>query len=760
MLITLVNRLNDRANVKICQARNHVLYRSISEGNKFTEQVWRRNKAVDTPTGTANDPREVKSKQQQQQQQPVTTFVLKDIARLHRRRSTIRTNDPPTSTDNSATTKNQLTSSIKESHQSSKRPSFFREPQQAEQENFGEVASGHTSKLSESLTKLLIKPAGNAGSHPPIPLHSEKSIFDVFQVPEAPQMQISQHDKRSPNAYSLDAVKQYYEILEPIVKSDKFFSRVKEVQSNEVQSVLEWLKADEPILGHDLPTFHAAIKSELDLTKENATYKKNLQKELSEQHARFCNHYNLTEMKHIDLAFKGLLIATSMCARYGKGLPVEVIWGKIKESGAYQKELLQHLLYVSATFTTGSARSRRKRRSKYGHLAGIASILDVLDSDEFTSTAENDQAKEETDLVDTTDEIAIFHDILFEPSEQSINIRVKLLVAQGKAKEAEMLLDEHSSGAADLRLRAYNPVLKLFIELNDLSSALRLFRKMKNIPTVHLDADAYMHLIAGFAEKGAFCIGAESIESAIELGYTSTSGPGLFDELVEEMAGAIYEIPAASAKRLYNAMASGFAGSELNETAIHSLKINTARAQSNELLASRVLIDPREGVCPRSGVKLRLIQLSEDDKRKLVDQVLQKASLEQYRAPESKSGLTIRKDVNPLLNFYNWLDQREGRPFTVLVDGANVAYNHQNTEQGRFSYHQIQFMVDFLERMGENPLVILPQKYSYKSFYISMAAPGYFHGAKQFLTRDELHIRDILSRFGKVFYVPTGTLGE
>ena len=56
------------------------------------------------------------------------------------------------------------------------------------------------------------------------------------------------------------------------------------------------------------------------------------------------------------------------------------------------------------------------------------------------------------------------------------------------------------------------------------------------------------------------------------------------------------------------------------------------------------------------------------------------------------------------------------------MDGANVAYYMQNFEGGSFNFYQIQFMVDALERMGENPLVIIPHKYMSDSFFVQMGA--------------------------------------
>ena len=58
---------------------------------------------------------------------------------------------------------------------------------------------------------------------------------------------------------------------------------------------------------------------------------------------------------------------------------------------------------------------------------------------------------------------------------------------------------------------------------------------------------------------------------------------------------------------------------------------------------------------------------------------------------------------------------REGEPFTAVVDGANVAY----FGFPELHYSQVKLVVDELRRIGENPLVVLPKKYTYPTFMLS-----------------------------------------
>lgn len=93
-----------------------------------------------------------------------------------------------------------------------------------------------------------------------------------------------------------------------------------------------------------------------------------------------------------------------------------------------------------------------------------------------------------------------------------------------------------------------------------------------------------------------------------------------------------------------------------------------------------------------------------------------------------------------------------------MKDGANVAYYMQNFNQGSFNYHQIQFMVDALKKMKENPLVILPFKYCSNSFWISSTTSS--SARKQVLTSDERAILEGLMKEGRFYRVPPRCLDD
>ena len=599
-----------------------------------------------------------------------------------------------------------------------------------------------------------------------------KDLFSVFAVPDPPPA-------LRPNAYPLAAYEQYRDILDAITEDAKFQKKytAKPVPDDVAQTVVDWLRDDAPAAECELPLLQAALQEGLeplsrrledsdhgnDDENEKKAVKKTFEKQVMDQRQRFMALHNFT-LLHFSTASGCLLQVTNMLARNGNGAPAEIVWQKAKEAGISYGRLLHNLLYVSATFPMGTRASRAKRKSRYGHLTGLVSILDSLDDDddEVEDSAENAPM-----MVDLVDEIAIYHDLLHSPTEQSINVRVKLLVAQGNAEQAESLLDQHKSGKADLRLRGYLPVLRLYLELGQSGHAIRLLHKMRNLGTVHVDAETYVYLLEGLTQHGVFCPDAAPLEGIAEVGYAAMSGPGLFDEIAKEMSSEFISISEGAAKRLRNSFARGFPTAGLEEmNTMAPLPLAEQKGAPDELYADQVRIDSATGQCPKSGLKLRLIELSGEMKTKLAERLIGLANPTHAKFLEKfakKHKGPIRRTVSPedhLSSFYEWLNGRVGEPFTTIVDGANVAYYHQNFVDGRFNYHQLEFVMDALHNLGENPLIVLPSKYGKKSFYISQSASTSSAAYTQHLDDKELTIRDRLVKENRVYWVPTGFLDD
>lgn len=234
------------------------------------------------------------------------------------------------------------------------------------------------------------------------------------------------------------------------------------------------------------------------------------------------------------------------------------------------------------------------------------------------------------------------------------------------------------------------------------------------------------------------------------------------------MAGDALEITSASARRLCNTLAIGFKNApqtndeDQPDTLISNLKeahplasmpLTRQPAKANELVANRVLLDRSSGICPVTKSQQRLIVLEPDQRKQLHDDLLELSKVQLANFAGKKEGESTERAAEQLQIFSNWLNTREGEPFTAIVDGANIGYFMQSFDKGRFNYHQIKFMCDTLEARGENPLVVIPNKYGYNEFYSSK---------KEYQQLDPVEIKimkDLRSQ-GKLYQVPPRCLDD
>ena len=155
---------------------------------------------------------------------------------------------------------------------------------------------------------------------------------------------------------------------------------------------------------------------------------------------------------------------------------------------------------------------------------------------------------------------------------------------------------------------------------------------------------------------------AKQIDGSQENEFFHASGPDLFDQLASELASLTVEISSASARRLYVAFQKGHQNSEndCNNLAplhiLEPLKTCNTKAASNELIVSRVSVDPKTGLCPRSGTKLRLVKLNYNQKKQLKNGLmhLAQATYNEYHG-ESTSGKANRA-MRALQKFGQWLE--------------------------------------------------------------------------------------------------------
>lgn len=261
--------------------------------------------------------------------------------------------------------------------------------------------------------------------------------------------------KRSDKAFDEDSYDQYMELLESIFEEPRFLRRRDRTKAtdDEIQAVFQWLRSEEPTVDYNFTVLEHLNNVENDIPWDNANTKKALKADLDSQREKFlaCHGWNSCQQ---EIATRALYRMGDLCAKRASGAPAEVAWEKLKEAslfGTKSHHIIQTYLYIISTFSTSSYSST---------FSSNISFMDFLDEkeeeDENSQDLEKRTEMDTVDEKDTAEEVAILHDILFGPSEQSTAIRVRKLVSQRRAAEAETLLDGNAVRIHKHLLRSFN----------------------------------------------------------------------------------------------------------------------------------------------------------------------------------------------------------------------------------------------------------------------------------------------------------------
>uniref|UniRef100_A0A7S2KRS3 Uncharacterized protein n=1 Tax=Leptocylindrus danicus TaxID=163516 RepID=A0A7S2KRS3_9STRA len=524
----------------------------------------------------------------------------------------------------------------------------------------------------------------------------------------------------------------------------------KKAKANEedVKLVGEFLYRNEPLLEINLPSLGSKyIHDDENRAKEMRT---TFMDELSRQKESFMKAFPMNDFQY-QVLVNVLALMGNYCSKFSRHDALKIAWQKLKEAGVcVTDKTCSSYLYV---FTSASSM-----------LSASPSTSPSIFSDIFNDIR-NEEDETSGPRQDIPCEVAAYHDLLYKPTEKSISLRVKSLVAAGDPASAEALLDTLPAGEdgkdGGLKLRTYLPVLKSYCDQALCDAALNLFTRMRKSPQTYLEPENYVLIISTLASNGYFRNDSKPLESAKNLGYNSNNGYQLFNEMVEQMAADVLEISSASARRLYNAFVSS--SSDLMATGIKelpslaSMPLCDTKAEDNELVVSRTLLNSTSARCPVSDASLRLIKLDKEQRKRLHDGLID-LSIEQYMEFNQRRNVTKEDSqiaATELKKFAEWLNTREGRPFTAVIDGANAAYLGQNFHQGKFNYYQIEFLVRALESMNEYPVVVLPAKYTEKNFNINIAG-----WKQQALEEKEEAVINWLHERGQLYIVPAGCLDD
>lgn len=351
-------------------------------------------------------------------------------------------------------------------------------------------------------------------------------------------------------------------------------------------------------------------------------------------------------------------------------------------------------------------------------------------------------------------EVSQVHDQMFKPTETSIYLRVKDLITMGNITDAEVLLNQLSDN--EKRLRTFAPYLKWHCDKGNIDEALLLLNQMRKCDGVHLDAETYAILVSAMIRKGVVFPNAASLESLSRLGYHATSGPALLDEVLSLMADDVLELNLDSVMMIMKAFKQDNSPERAGSTA-ESIDYQCVDTGLRKFCAGRVSISDKNALCPETGVKVRLISLNDEQRGQFHCSLLDLASSQNEDSSDEtdqshgpKRARLAQDARDSLEKFSNWLATRRGEPYTAIVDGANVAFFRCKF----FDYKQIQCIVDELESKGERPLVILPRKYTQKSFWVPTA------GCFQQLKPDGIKILNRLNVTGKLYVCPRDCLDD
>jgi hypothetical protein len=267
---------------------------------------------------------------------------------------------------------------------------------------------------------------------------------------------------------------QYLELLDDAMDDPKFLRRhTSSPIPNELATpVIDWLKSTEPSIDINLPMLQKAVQGNMDKRNSNGNNSSdsnmilpeepigNFRQELANQRDRFLQHHGWNNKQYM-VATITLIRIGNLCAQHSTAPPLQVAWSKLKETGFFlDKDILHNYLYVSTTFSLPSARrlsslSSRLLLRNNNESNSAGSVLDFLDGLSDTDTLSSSSSSSQDDdndndtesyegcgvAIDLAAEVALCHNFLFEPTEQSTMIHVRVLVAQNRPNEAERLLD-------------------------------------------------------------------------------------------------------------------------------------------------------------------------------------------------------------------------------------------------------------------------------------------------------------------------------
>ena len=198
----------------------------------------------------------------------------------------------------------------------------------------------------------------------------------------------------------------YCDTADVVLSAAKTFGR--KDSEEDKQAVREYLLRRLPVVPIRLSTLASKANGPPPLsTMANNGVDNSLHSELEAQKLLFCEASTLSSAQQ-KLALRVLGYIGNYCAKKRDCLPLRVGWHKLKEMGAFPRE------NVLSTYLYGLALAEER-------------------DEEATASKEVS--------ISLPEEVATFHDSLFQPTEKTLTLRIKALVQKRDAMSAERLLE-------------------------------------------------------------------------------------------------------------------------------------------------------------------------------------------------------------------------------------------------------------------------------------------------------------------------------
>ena len=314
--------------------------------------------------------------------------------------------------------------------------------------------------------------ANNTTLDPRTIFFSNDTIPDDLKLQEESVDLIEELDNEA--TFPTEMFNEYKDAVEELLESNRGLKRE---DPEDIEIIKSWILHPSRTASINLPILTSNDSKTEESSKEIS---KKFSNDLQTQKDLFLTNQTFTKDQYL-LAMRVLCTLGDYCAKRMLLSPIIIAWEKVKESGM---------------------KIREPAMNTYLYIVGNAmhpSIQNATDIDTLLSLTLSEVSFGNNII----GEVALFHDLLYKPTENSITLRIKNLLSKNQIADAESLLSNFKD-KQQLKLRTYFPVLKAYCEMNDVKSAFRIFYEMRMSPNVYLEPENYVLFLSTLVENKVF----------------------------------------------------------------------------------------------------------------------------------------------------------------------------------------------------------------------------------------------------------------